>query len=106
MNVKQKKSDQTISFKKVGIVDVDQFFEKCLQLFNSINDIKAPLEDKRDSFFNETGFWKVPTAGNFHILIFYFRTQACLIGNVNFFFFSIKCKFTYCNSFYRETYNH
>lgn len=52
-----------MTFKPVGVLSMDDFFDKCKETLDSFKDITGPLGEVKDEFFEVTGFYAVPGAG-------------------------------------------
>jgi len=46
---------------------LDSFFTKAKELLNSLNSITISLQEQKDKFFEETGFYEVPGAKLKHV---------------------------------------
>ena len=58
--------DADITFKPVGVVSMDSFFDQAKQLLDNFNGLTGPLQEQKDKFFELTGFYLEPAAGNYH----------------------------------------
>ena len=54
-----------ISFKPLNCYQADDFFKKAAGTLQAFKDITGPLSDKKDNFFDVTGFYEVPGASKY-----------------------------------------
>ncbi len=53
---------QDLSFKYLGVYEVDEFFRKVKNLVDAFKDATAPYDEARDDLYDSSKFYEVPGA--------------------------------------------
>ncbi len=68
-----------VNFKPIGVVSMDEFFDKCKETLDSFKDITGPLGEQKDQFYEVTGFYEVPGAEVKHAFLGMFYSLVSLV---------------------------
>ena len=60
----KKEANAEIEFKDTGVWSMDDFFAQAKKTLDAFKDITGPLNEQKEKFYDVTGFYEVPGAGN------------------------------------------